>query len=154
MAGLSEELETLNTVQATRVRCGSVYTAGSIGGNTKDFISFEQHYVECALQRLRAQSITQYTAEIRAMNRSLRRAALWLSHLLSPAHRAMYQAIHSSRIALCRFPDFRNQRDREMLGLQLCEVPLPVPGMKPATEPVMRMRPRQPRRNSNGDPLV
>jgi hypothetical protein len=119
IAELSLHLERVNDERAQQVRSGRLYSTRNLLANTADFVRFEQHHVQMALERLHTQCPARFVAEVRTLNRNIRRAAHWLSRFLSPAHEAMYRAIRASRAALGRWPDFRDRRDREMLGLQL-----------------------------------
>ncbi len=119
VAELSLSLEAVNFERAQQVRSGALYPRRTLLANTVDFIQFEQRQVELALDRLRRCTPHGHATEIATLNAGIRRASLWLSRFISPAHAAMHRAIHSSRAALGRWPDFARQADRETLGLHL-----------------------------------
>jgi hypothetical protein len=119
IASLSRDLQVVNDDRAQRVRARTVPVYRDWRSNTARFVRFEQRHVQLALDRLRERSPVQFLQEILLMNNNIRAAALWVSRVLSPAHEALYRAIHTTRSVLCAWPDFGRQRHRELLGFHL-----------------------------------
>lgn len=119
IAGLSRDLQAVNDERAQRVRARRAHVRGDWQSHTARFVYLEQQHVQRALDRLRARSPAQCLNEILFMNRNIRRASLWPTRLLSPAHAALYRSIHATRSVLHAWPDFAQQRHRELLGLHI-----------------------------------
>jgi hypothetical protein len=110
---LGAMLEVANVRRAREIRAGTLYRAGSVQGNTADFVHFEQSLVEAELDRLRAHDPRAYQDVVACANvqilRATARVARWLN-------REFARAVMVTRQQLGREIDFGRRGDREILG--------------------------------------
>jgi hypothetical protein len=110
---LGATLEVANVRRAREIKAGTLYRAGSVQGNTADFVHFEQSLVEAELDRLRAQDPRAHEEVVACANVQIARATQGLARWVN---REFARAVLATRRQLGREIDFGRRGDRELLG--------------------------------------
>ena len=119
LLALSDALEGVNVSRARLICGGRLYTAGSVEGNTLDFVRHEQILVQQWLERLRVNHPGEYSQQIRFANGAIAHALGRRAARVSGTVAIFVRAGESCLARLGRAIEFSVQSDRELLGIEL-----------------------------------
>ena len=116
---LSATLEEANASRARLIRTGELYADGTIEGNTRDFVRFEQGLVQQHLEKLRQCSPRDYLSEIGGMNAAFE--LLRFKPLRNLVERCFVRAVEETIACLGAPIDVAQRACREALGVHIAE---------------------------------